>query len=281
MQKIAILFDSSAGIKKDEMKENWYKVPLLLNVEDGQAYEDDEASISEELFYEILENKVIKTSQTPPGVLLTKWDELLKTYDLIVCAFISKGISGQYENAVMLSKDEKYQNRVIVIDTDFVAQLLASCVYKIEEYVINGKDIEKLQEYIDEMKKKYTAFIIPKSLSTLKRGGRISLAAAALATILKTTPILSFQGTIDKFDKTRTFKKAVDYALTTLRNKYPKNNKEIWLICSKIDADTLEEIRKIIKKYKYNEIKEYKMPNVIVAHTGANTIAVIAWEEQP
>lgn len=102
--KITILFDSSAGIKKHEMKENWYKVPLLLNVENGQEYEDDEASISEDLFYEILEKKVIKTCQTPPGVMLNKWDELLESYDLMVCAFISKGISGQYENAVMLSK---------------------------------------------------------------------------------------------------------------------------------------------------------------------------------
>lgn len=102
----------------------------------------------------------------------------------------------------------------------------------------------------------------------------------ALTTILKITPVLSFQGTIDKFEKTRTFKKAVNFALSHLWNKYPKNNKEIWLLYTKTDTQSLEEVRKIIKTHKYIEIKEYKMPNVIAAHTGANTITLIAWEEQ-
>lgn len=274
MEKIAILTDSSAGFTKKELKENWYIVPLIINLEDETAIEDDEDVISNDKFYKLLEKQVLKTSQTPIGKMQEKWDELLKNYDKVICAFISKGLSSQFSNAYMLAQEEKYKNKIIMIDTDQVAEMLRYSVNKIDEYITNNNDLDNLQDYINKIKENFTTYIVPKSLHTLKRGGRISPAAAALATLLKITPILSFQGTIDKFDKTRTFKKAVEVALKNII-KRRKNREEISLIYSKIDPELLNTVREIIAKYGYIKINEYPIPNVVACHTGPNTISII------
>ncbi len=278
MRKVALIIDSSSGIKKDDLKkyEDTYLLPLLLNFPDGSEVEDDEDVISFNEFYDILEHQVIKTSQIPMGKMLSTWNELLKKYEGIVFMGLSKGLSGQHENISMLAQDYEYKNKVFVIDTDSISQLLEYMIDLVYRWIGEGIELTKIQSKLDLIKTKVSVFIIPKSLETLKRGGRIK--AAALASLLKITPILRYDGRIDKFDKTRTFKKAVETALGQIK-KERQNWKNIILLHSKTDNETLKEVYNIIENAGAKITSKYIFPNVIAAHTGANTIVLVCWDE--
>lgn len=280
MRKVALIIDSSSGIKKDDLKkyEDTYLLPLLLNFPDGSEVEDDEDVISFNEFYDILEHQVIKTSQIPMGKMLSTWNELLKKYDGIVFMGLSKGLSGQHENISMLAQGDEYKNKVFVIDTDGISQLLVYMIDLVYQWIGEGIELTKIQSKLDLIKTKVSAFIIPKSLETLKRGGRITAAAAALASLLKITPILRYDGRIDKFDKTRTFKKAVETALGQIK-KERQNWKNIILLHSKTDDETLKEVYNIIEDAGAKITSTYILPNVIAAHTGANTVVLVCWDE--
>ncbi|WP_342256424.1 DegV family protein [Spiroplasma endosymbiont of Poecilobothrus nobilitatus] len=278
MRKVALIIDSSSGIKKDDLKkyEDTYLLPLLLNFSDGSEVEDDEDVISFNEFYDILEHQVIKTSQIPMGKMLSTWNELLKKYDGIVFMGLSKGLSGQHENISMLAQGDEYKNKVFVIDTDGVSQLLVYMIDLVYQWIKERIKLTKIQSKLDLIKTKVSAFIIPKSLETLKRGGRIT--AAALASLLKITPILRYDGRIDKFDKTRTFKKAVETALGQIK-KERQNWKNIILLHSKTDNETLKEVFNIIEDAGAKITSTYILPNVIASHTGVNTVVLVCWDE--
>ncbi|AGM25444.1 DegV family protein [Spiroplasma chrysopicola] len=279
MKKVALLIDSSSGIKKEMLKqyEDTYLLPLLLNFPDGTEIEDDDDVISYDEFYDILEHQVIKTSQIPLGKMMTTWNELLKTYEKIVFVGLSKGLSGQHDSTYMLSQQDEYKDRVFVIDTDGVSLIIRKMIDDIYQWIKSGINVTEIQAKIDELKQHFTAFIIPKSLETLKRGGRITPAAAALAKVLKITPILRYDGKIDKFDKTRTFKKAVETALTQIKKE--RKSRKIDLVYSKMNDELLEEVKNITKEKGFEINQLANLPNVIAAHTGANTIALICWDK--
>lgn len=280
MNKIALLIDSSSGINKNDLKKykNTYLLPLLLNFSDGSEIEDNNDIISFNEFYNILKHQVIKTSQIPTGKILNTFNELLKKYEKIIFIGISKGLSGQHENILMLVKNNKYKNKIFVIDTDGVSQLLVHMIDLIYQWIQEKIELIEIQPKIDLIKKKFSAFIIPKNLENLKRGGRITPAAAALASILKITPILRFNGRIDKFDKTRTFKKAIKIALEQIK-KERQNWKKIILLHSKTDNKILKEVFEIIKEMGSEIISKFILPNVVAAHTGINTIVLVCWDK--
>ncbi|WP_425379821.1 DegV family protein [Spiroplasma endosymbiont of Stenodema calcarata] len=278
MNKVALIIDSSSGITKDELKkyEDTYLLPLLLNFPDGSEVEDDEDVISFNEFYDILEYQVIKTSQIPMGKMLNTWNKLLEKYDNIVFVGLSKGLSGQHENISMLAQGEDYKGKVFVIDTDGVSEILVYMIDLIYSWIKEGIALTEFQTRIDVIKTKFSAFIVPKSLETLKRGGRIT-AAAALASLLKITPILRYDGRIDKFGKTRTFKKAIETAFEQIK-KERQNWKNIIILHSKTDKETLNEVHQIIKDGGGIINSTYILANVIAAHTGPNTIVLVCWD---
>lgn len=280
MRNVALIIDSSSGINKDELKkyEDTYLLPLLLNFPDGSEVEDDEDIISFNEFYDILEHQVIKTSQIPMGKILSTWNELLKKYDNIVFVGLSKGLSGQHENISMLAQGEEYKGKVFIIDTDGVSQLLVYMIDIIYSWIKEGIELTEFQPRINVIKTKFSAFIIPKSLETLKRGGRITAAAASLASLLKITPILRYDGRINKFDKTRTFKKAVSAAFGQIK-KERQNWKNIILLHSKTDKETLDEVYQIITDACAIITSTYILANVIAAHTGPNTVILVCWDK--
>ncbi|WP_338956196.1 DegV family protein [Spiroplasma endosymbiont of Polydrusus cervinus] len=280
MRKDALIIDSSSGIKKGELKkyEDTYLLPLLLNFPDGSEVEDDEDIISFNEFYDILEHQVIKTSQIPMGKMLSAWNELLKKYDGIVFMGLSKGLSGQHENISMLAQGDEYKDKVFIIDTDGVSQLLVYMIDLVYQWIGEGIKLTEIQPKLDLIKTKVSAFIISKSLETLKRGGRITATAAALASLLKITPILRYDGRIDKFNKTRTFKKAVETTFQQIK-KERQNWKNIILLHSKTDDETLQEVYNIIDDAGAKINSTYILPNVIAAHTGANTVVLVCWDQ--
>ncbi|AHI52671.1 DegV family protein [Spiroplasma culicicola] len=274
--KTAIIIDSSVGLKDLSNYQDLYLVPLLINLEDESTIKDD-ITLNREQFYKLNDSQVLKTSQSLPGDMLAKWDELLKDYDQIICLLLSKGLSGQYNTFKMFSQEDEYKDKVFVVDTNGVSVVLNRQLEICYELLKNNTPIEQIVEAIENKYKDFKGYIIPRSLTQLVRGGRITKAAAGLAKILKITPILKYNGEIDKEDKTRTFKKAVEIVL----DKIIKDEKDFILDISysQVEQSVLDEVLQLVEQKGITLGLLKEMPNVIVCHTGRETFAFIPYSK--
>ncbi|QBQ08080.1 fatty acid-binding protein DegV [Spiroplasma gladiatoris] len=276
--KIAILIDSSAGIKDVKNYKDMYLVPLMITKEDGEQISDDENFESNE-FYQLHEKQLLKTSMSIPGTMLGKWDELLKEYDNVVCLLLSKGLSGQFETYRMFSQQEEYLNKVFVVDTNGVSIILKQQVLDTLELVKQGKTGQEICQIIESRNKNFNCFIVPKTLDQLVRGGRISKAAASMAKLLKINPILRYDGEIDKEDKTRTFKKAIETAIDLLKKKTKSTTLQVDFSYSRTEEETLEFVKKTIIEKGFTIRLQDDIPNTITCHTGKDTFAIAIWDD--
>ncbi|ADK69348.1 DegV family protein [Mycoplasma mycoides subsp. mycoides] len=275
--KIAVLTDSSFDGKVSDYQD-LYVIPLMIVTQDNQTYYDDE-NLSKDKFYNLLNSQVLKTGQTTPGDMLKMWDELLTKYDQVIFLPISKGLSGQYNTFKMLQQTEKkYENKVFVCDTSAVSVIMQEVVNKVFDWIKQNKTANEICDLVSYLANDFVTYIIPKNLDTLKQGGRISPAAAALAKILKITPILKYDGSIDKQSTTRTFKKALKEALSLLKEEI-KDLKTIDISYSRTDEKTLELIETIIKEEQLEIRLKSELTNVIASHTGTDTVALVGWKK--
>ncbi|ATZ16441.1 DegV family protein with EDD domain [Entomoplasma freundtii] len=275
--RIAILTDSSWGGNPHDYRD-LYVVPLMMTDENGQEILDNKLSKNE--FYKLLDEQKLKTALTPPGIMLAMWDKLLIDYDQVIFAGISKGLSSQFNTYRVVSETEdKYKGKVFVVDTNGVSVVLEHEIEKIVLWTAKNKNGFEVMELMAKENQDFCAFIIPKSLETLKRGGRITPTAAAMAKVLKIVPILRYDGTIDKEGTARTFKRAINEALSLIR-KNCKNVTHIDLAYSESPEVVINLVRDLIAKEGF-KINLYRhLPYVIAAHTGRETFALVAWKNK-
>lgn len=281
-KKIGIIADSSSGFSIKDLKEmNIGFCPLLITFSDDTTIKDDPNILKDEEFYNRIINKKqsAKTAQTPLGEMSEIWENALTKFEKIIFIPLSKGLSGQYNTATMLSQEEKFKNKVFVFDSNGVSiinWLLVKKAYQMS--LVETNEINDIIEALTLIRDNYIAFILPYDLNYLVRGGRISKAAAALATMLKINPILVFDGTIDKFDKTRTWDKAVKNTLKEInKNKKIETISLFYIIHAFAKEKEIEKIKKFVQDYGIKNVKVINLANVICAHTGIGTFCFVAF----
>lgn len=275
--KIAVLADSSCSAEIKNKFENLFMVPLMITDDNSNQIKDDE-SLTEDIFYDMLDNQNLKTSLTPPGLMLEVWDKILEDYDQIIVILLSKGLSSQYNAASLFSQEEKYANKVLVVDTNGVSIINDHFIEEAFKLIKQGKNGQEIKNELENLNDKFTVYIIPKSLKQLVKGGRITRAAANMAKLLKIVPVLKFDGTIDKETKTRTFRKAIACAIDLLQKKCPEQ-KIIDVTYSKSEKEDIKICHDEINKAKMIINYEYKLSNVITTHTGRGTFALACWNK--
>ncbi|WP_339022976.1 DegV family protein [Spiroplasma endosymbiont of Crioceris asparagi] len=276
-KKIAIVVDSACGpqkLKESVDVSNVFLIPLLITTEDGREIKDDENFKIEELEAIIKKNEDLKTSQTPPGMVLEKWDEILNSYDYIINLPISSGLSGQYDKLCMLANDEKYKGRVFVCDTNGISLILYRYITIIQQRINEGWDAEKIKNEIDEIASKVKGFIVVKSLKRLVKGGRVGAGVATLAKVLKIFPILEWNGRIEKAGKARTWKKAVDESIRMV-SKIDTENKIIDMGWSLQNEDDKNYLLGELKKQGFEVRTIAVIPAVLTAHVGLDVFAIM------
>lgn len=283
-KKIGIVTDSSAGltIKDFEDMSDLGFCPLLITFNDEDTVEDDPRSFKEAEFIDRITNKkqLAKTSQTPLGKTIEIWEEMLTKFDKLIFIPLSKGLSGQYNTASVLAKEPNFKNKVYVFDSNGVAiinYVLVKKAYKMAQD--DNNNVNVILSTLRKIRDNYIAFILPNDMSYLARGGRITKAAAALSKLLKIKPILTFDGTIDKFDTTRTWKKAVNRTLHEIEkfHKLNKNDTTLYVIDGLASKELLNETKKYINEHDFTKVEYSTLANVIAAHTGLDTFAFVSF----
>lgn len=207
MSRVAIVTDSNSGITQSQGKELGISVipmPFYIN---GESYLED-INLTQEQFYEKLtEGAEISTSMPSAGDVLELWSSLLKEHDEIVHIPMSSGLSGSCQTAMMLAED--FDGKVQVVDNQRISVTQKQSVLDAITMVERGMDAVQIKEYLLKTKFDSTIYITLATLKYLKKGGRITPAAAALGTLLRIKPVLQIQGEkLDAFAKARTLKQA-------------------------------------------------------------------------
>lgn len=205
--RTAIVTDSNSGITQTQAGELGVFVlpmPFMINGED--YYED--INLTQKEFYEKLKDgSDISTSQPSPGSVTDLWDKILEDYDQIVHIPMSSGLSSSCQTALMLAED--YEGKVEVVNNQRISVTQRQSVLDAKKMAEQGKTAEEIREYLEATKFDSSIYIMLDTLKYLKKGGRITPAAAALGTLLKLKPVLQIQGEkLDAFAKARTVKQA-------------------------------------------------------------------------
>lgn len=207
MGKIAVVTDSNSGITQEKGKElGVHVIPMPFYI-DGELFLED-ITLTQEAFYEKLASDCeISTSQPAPGEVMEFWDKLLKEYDEIVHIPMSSGLSSTCETAIMLSKD--YDGKVEVVNNQRISVTQKTSVLDAVRLAKAGKSALEIKESLEAEKLESSIYITVDTLKYLKKGGRITPAAAAIGTVLNLKPVLQIQAEkLDAFAKVRGWKQA-------------------------------------------------------------------------
>lgn len=221
MSKVIVVTDSNSGITPDEAKMLGVEVlPMPFYINEQMYYEN--IDLTQEQFYEKLAaGGDIKTSMPLVGDVTDKWDELLKENDEIVYIPMSSGLSSSCETAYMLSQD--YDGKVQVVNNQRISVTMRQSVIDAKKLAEEGKNAAEIKQILEDAKFESSIYIMVDTLTYLKKGGRITPAAAALGTLLKLKPVLQIQGEkLDAFAKARTVKQAKSIMIDAMKSDFEK-----------------------------------------------------------
>lgn len=221
MSKVIVVTDSNSGITPDDAKKFGVEViPMPFYIDEQMYYEN--IDLTQEQFYEKLTaGGDIKTSMPLVGDVTDKWDELLKENDEIVYIPMSSGLSSSCETAYMLSQD--YDGKVQVVNNQRISVTMRQSVIDAKNLAEAGKNAAEIKQILEDAKFESSIYIMVDTLNYLKKGGRITPAAAALGTLLKLKPVLQIQGEkLDAFAKARTVKQAKSIMIDAMKSDFEK-----------------------------------------------------------
>lgn len=201
MRKIAVVVDTNSGVTKKDLEaySDVYVVPMPFMINGEEYFE--EINLTQKDFYNLLENEAeIFTSQPSIGQVVELWENLLKKYKQIVHIPMSSALSKTCETAQNFAKD--YEGRVFVVDNKRISVTLKQSMEDALKLIDKGNSAQEIKDYLEKTSLDSSIYIMVDTLKYLKRGGRITPAAAAIGTLLKIKPILQIQGgKLDSFAK--------------------------------------------------------------------------------
>lgn len=282
MLKTAIVTDSNSGITQAEGKELGITVlPMPFYINEKMYYED--IDLTQEQFYQMLQDGAsISTSQPVVANLLELWDYLLETYDEIVHIPMSSGLSGSCETAMALARE--YHGRVEVVNNQRISVTQRQSVMDAITLAGHGKTAREIREYLELTKMDSSIYIMVDTLNYLKKGGRITPAAAALGTLLRLKPILQIQGEkLDAFAKARNVKQAKKLMIEAIHNDCIKRfgsdetGSHMWIHMAYTGTDTtaIHEFREeVAAEFPNHDIIVNPLSLSVACHIGPGALAV-------
>ena len=279
MRKTAIVTDSNSGITQRRGRElGIYVLPMPFFI-DGELFLED-ISLTQEQFYERLgADSEISTSQPSPGDVMELWEKLLREYDEIVHIPMSSGLSSSCETALAIAAE--YDGRIQVVNNQRISVTQEQSVYDALALRDRGMSAREIREALEREKFQSSIYITVDTLKYLKKGGRITPAAAAVGTVLNLKPVLQIQGEkLDAFAKVRGWKAAKKAMLNAVERDLAERFADVKddmilgmaYTCSREEAQTWKkEIRERSPGY---EMLEGPLSLSVACHIGPGAMAV-------
>jgi len=289
MKKVALVIDNSGSLSKEEVEKlNITKIIPISFIVNGEEYYEDKNMTYEE-FYSFLKDKNTDVSTCQPSIEFIKeeWREILKEYNEIVYIILSSGLSESCNTAINASHDPEFEGKVFVPNNQRVAFLNKIQMFQARAMIDAGKSGREIKDYLEKTKADTGVYIAVDTLKYLKKGGRVTPAAAAIGTLLNIKPILQIHGgKLDAYAKVMAMKQAKAKMIAATRKeieeRFPEEAKQgkvfIGMAHSFADRNAQElkdfeaEVKEAFKDYPFFTYDP--LPLFIVCHTGPNSMAV-------
>ncbi len=288
-KKVALVIDNSGSLTKEEMEkikvEKMIPISFIIN---GEEYYENE-NMTYDDFYKFLKDKNTDVSTCQPSAenVREQWREVLKKYDEIVYILLSSGLSESCNTAINISHEEEFEGRVFVVNNQRVAFLNKMAMFEARAMIDAGKSGKEVKEYLEKTKSDTGVYIAVDTLKYLKKGGRVTPAAAAIGTLLNIKPILQIHGgKLDAYAKVMSMKQAKAKMIAATRKeieeRFPEEAKQgkvyIGMAHSNPDVNAQEikdfeaEVRSAFSDFPF--FTHDPLPLFIVCHTGPGAMAV-------
>lgn len=232
--KTAIITDSNSGITR-ELGEQWGVriVPMPIIIENETYYEGVDL-FPEEFFRMLREGKSVSTSQPAPEDILRLWEEALSSgYDEVVYIPMTSGLSSSCQTALILAAD--FGGRVQVADNHQISVPLKNAVRDALALAEAGLSAQEIKARLEAVGMDSLIYIGVDTLEYLKKGGRITPAAAAMGTVLGIKPLLTIKGEkLDTFAKVRGTRQCKARLLEAMKKSVEEYRAKGWDI--RVDA---------------------------------------------
>ena len=280
MSKVRIITDSNSGITVEDARELGVTVlPMPFSINE-EVYFEQESLTHEQFYEELAAGKDIMTTQPSPGQVMGIWDEALKEYDEIVYIPMSSGLSGSYQTAAMLAED--YEGKVHVVNNQRISVTQRQSVLDALRLLEAGKSAKEIKDILEEDKFNSSIYLMVDTLVYLKKGGRITPAAAALGTLLKLKPVLQIQGErLDAFAKARTLSQAKSIIINAVKSDIDKRfgglskeNISLHMAYAHDHDRILEFKEEVLKEFPGYDINLYPLSLSVATHIGPGCIAL-------
>ena len=282
--KIAVVTDSNSGITQAQAKEMGVAVLPMPFMIDGETYYEDITLTREQFYQRLKDNADIATSQPTPDSILKMWDKLLKEYDQIIHIPMSSGLSGSCSTAMMLAGEDEYEGKVFVVDNRRISVTQYQSVKDAQMLAARGMDGTQIKKRLEETAADSVIFITVDTLKYLKKGGRITPAAAALGTLLKIKPVLIILGEkLDSFAKARTMKQAKTMMMNAIQKEldgrlHDSECRNCHLAIAHTDNEeaALEFKKEVEERFPNADVYMAPLSLSIACHIGPGSLAVTA-----
>ena len=282
--KIAVVTDSNSGITQAQAKEMGVAVLPMPFMIDGETYYEDITLTREQFYQRLKDNADIATSQPTPDSILKMWDKLLKEYDQIIHIPMSSGLSGSCSTAMMLAGEDEYEGKVFVVDNRRISVTQYQSVKDAQLLAAMGMDGTQIKKRLEETAADSVIFITVDTLKYLKKGGRITPAAAALGTLLKIKPVLIILGEkLDSFAKARTMKQAKTMMMNAIQKELDGRlhdsecrNCHLAIAHTDNEEEALEFKKEVEERFPNADVYMAPLSLSIACHIGPGSLAVTA-----
>ncbi len=288
MKKVALVIDNSASLDDQDLAylKPAATVPISFIVNEKEYYENVNMSYAE--FFDYLADKKTNVSTSQPSIETVKdeWRKVLKDYDELVHIVLSSGLSETCNSAINTSHSEEFEGRVFVPNNQHVAFTNKMSMYEARCMIDEGKSAKEIKEFLEKTRQDNGIYIAVDTLKYLKKGGRVTPAAAAIGTLLNIKPILQIHnGKLDAFQKVMSMRQARQKMLLAVRKeveeRFPEELKQGKIYCAvahsyadvnaKEITDFSEEVKAAFPEMKFFDCQP--LPLFIVAHTGPGALA--------
>lgn len=280
MGKVAIISDSNSGIIQKQAKElGIHILPMPFFIDQETYYEG--INLTQDQFYQKLKDGCdISTSMPSVGSVTDLWDKTLQEYDEIVHIPMSSGLSSSCETALMLAQD--YSGKVFVVNNQRISVTQKQSVMDALALAKQGRSALEIKDILEREKLESSIYIMVDTLTFLKKGGRITPAAAALGTLLRLKPVLQIQGEkLDAFAKARTTNQGKSIMINAIKNDIENRfggmteDRHIWLqIAHTANLEAAESYREeILEVFPGYDIHIDALSLSVACHIGPGALA--------
>lgn len=287
MSKIAVITDSNAHITPIEARELGIEVvPMPFMIDEETYYEG--ITLSREEFYSKMEKGAnIVTSQPAPSDVMNIWDKALETHDEIVYIPMSSGLSGSCQSARMLADD--YDGKVQVVNNQRISVTQKRSVLDALELVDKGLSAAQIREELEHVKYESSIYIMLDTLKYLKKGGRITPAAAAVGSLLRIKPVLQIKGErLDAFSKARTLGQgkniminAMKHDIDTLYGGIDKDDVWLYAVHGNVPEQFEEFSQEVRAAFPGIMVQDDVLSLSIACHIGPGALAIACSRKLP